>query len=151
MSKRVLTLATAETIASVAVQTCINKKFAPITVVVLDSAGHTVVSKRMDGCSPVGYEKFAAAKANTAIITRSSSRSFRDKYTTDGSTAKFCQMLAMVNITQGNMAPFPGGIVIKTNDGEIIGAVGVSGAAGDEDEHCALSGVEAAVKSAGAF
>lgn len=60
-------------------------------------------------------------------------------------------MLAMVNITQGNMAPFPGGIVIKTNDGEIIGAVGVSGAAGDEDEHCALSGVEAAVKSAGAF
>jgi uncharacterized protein GlcG (DUF336 family) len=146
MSKRFLTLATAETIASVAVQTCLTNKFAPIAVVVLDAAGHTVVSKRMDGCSPVGYDKFALAKANTAIITRSSSRSFRDKYTNDGSPAKFCQMLAMVNITQGNMAPFPGGVVIKNSDGEVLGAVGVSGASGDEDEQCALSGVEAAVQ-----
>jgi uncharacterized protein GlcG (DUF336 family) len=38
------------------------------------------------------------------------------------------------------MAPFPGGIVLKLDD-YMIGAVGVSGAAGDEDEYCAIRGV----------
>ena len=46
----------------------------------------------------------------------------------------------MVNITGGKMAPFPGGILLKTNGGAVIGAVGVSGASGDEDEYCALRG-----------
>jgi len=69
MSK-ILTLAVADKLASAAIKNCIIKQFAPITVVVLDSAGHTVVSKRMDGCSPVGYTQFAHAKANTALITK---------------------------------------------------------------------------------
>ena len=46
-------------------------------------------------------------------------------------------MTSMVNITQGNMAPFPGGVLMKLN-GQVIGSVGVSGASGDEDEYCAL-------------
>ena len=71
MSK-VLTLKVADKLATSAIQKCISKKFAPITVVVLDAAGHTVVSKRMDGCSPVGYTQFAHAKANTALITKGS-------------------------------------------------------------------------------
>ena len=39
------------------------------------------------------------------------------------------------------MAPFPGGVLIKAADGSILGAVGVSGATGDEDEYCAIRGV----------
>ena len=39
------------------------------------------------------------------------------------------------------MAPFPGGVLMKRNDGSMLGAVGVSGAAGDEDEYCALRGI----------
>jgi hypothetical protein len=42
------------------------------------------------------------------------------------------------------MAPFPGGIVIREREGKVVGAVGVSGASADEDEYCALAGVEAA-------
>ena len=140
MSREVhsLTLEVADIIATAAVQTCMMKKYLPITVVVLDEAGHTIVSKRMDGCSSLGYPEFAAAKAKTAIITKHSSRTFRDKYTKDKKdSAKFCQMLAMCSITQGNMAPFPGGVVLKSG-GEVVGAVGVSGAAADEDELCAL-------------
>ena len=38
------------------------------------------------------------------------------------------------------MAPFPGGVLMKNNDG-VVGAVGVSGASGDEDEYCALRGI----------
>jgi len=42
------------------------------------------------------------------------------------------------------MAPFPGGILLKYGSGRkdvAVGAVGVSGAAGDEDEYCAIRGV----------
>ena len=140
MSREVhsLSLEVADIIATATVQTCLSKKFQPITVVVLDAAGHVVVSKRMDGCSPLGYPEFAAAKAKTAIITKHSSRTFRDKYTKDKKdSSKFCQMLAMCTITQGNMAPFPGGVVLKSG-GEVVGAVGVSGSTADEDELCAL-------------
>ena len=39
------------------------------------------------------------------------------------------------------MAPFPGGVLIKSTNGNVLGAVGVSGASGDEDEYCALRGI----------
>jgi uncharacterized protein GlcG (DUF336 family) len=47
-------------------------------------------------------------------------------------------MTSMVNITEGKMAPFPGGVLMKDQEGNVIGAVGVSGASGDEDEYCAI-------------
>jgi len=47
----------------------------------------------------------------------------------------------MVAITGGKMAPFPGGVVVKNSEGKIIGAIGVSGASGDEDEYSAIRGV----------
>jgi hypothetical protein len=50
-------------------------------------------------------------------------------------------MTSMVNITDGKMAPFPGGVLMKLESGEVIGSVGVSGASGDEDEYCALHGI----------
>jgi len=52
------------------------------------------------------------------------------------------QMLAMVNLSGNKMAPFPGGVCIKSAEtGKVIGAVGVSGANSDEDEYCALVGI----------
>ena len=94
----------------------------------------------MDGCASKAIPDFAYAKAFTCVGMKQSSRMFRDKYTTGGNPAKFCQMTSMVNITGGKMAPFPGGVVLKGADGSVIGAVGVSGASGDEDEYCALRG-----------
>ena len=44
----------------------------------------------------------------------------------------------------GAAIPSPGGVLIKTAEGEIIGAVGVTGDTGDNDEICALAGIEAA-------
>lgn len=136
----VLTLEHADAIASQVVQVCRRNQFAPIVVHVIDPAGHTMVSKRMDQCSLVGASDFAYAKAYACLATKSSSRNFRDKYTADEASAKFGQMLSMVAITGGKMAPFPGGILLQY-DGHIVGAVGVSGAAGDEDEYCAIRAV----------
>ncbi len=38
----------------------------------------------------------------------------------------------------------PGGVLIRTAVGDIIGAVGVSGDTSDRDEACAIAGIEAA-------
>ncbi len=54
-------------------------------------------------------------------------------------------MLAMVDCTGGALAPFPGGVLLRAAEGgQILGAVGVSGASADEDELCALVGVREA-------
>ena len=38
----------------------------------------------------------------------------------------------------------PGGVLVRNADGEILGAVGVSGDTSDHDETCAVAGIEAA-------
>ena len=51
-----ISLKVAEAIADTVIHTAVSRNYAPITVVILDSWGHTVVSKRMDGCAPVGMQ-----------------------------------------------------------------------------------------------
>ena len=136
----ILSLGQADAIANKVIQCCKRNGFSPVTVYVLDAAGSPLVSKRMDGCSPVGVPDFAKAKAYSCIVNKYPSRAFRDRYTAEEASAKFCQMTSMVAVSGNQMAPFPGGIILKLGD-TIVGAVGVSGAAGDEDEYCAIRGV----------
>ena len=51
---------------------------------------------------------------------------------------------ALATLSKGRMAPSPGGVLITNADARIIGAVGISGDTGDNDEACALAGIEAA-------
>mmetsp|Transcript_592 Transcript_592/g.1488 ORF Transcript_592/g.1488 Transcript_592/m.1488 type:complete len:195 (+) Transcript_592:2-586(+) len=140
-TSRTLTLDAADEIASGAVAACKRQGFKPVSVVVLNSSGNTIVSKTMDGVLPA-FPEIAIAKATTCTSMGMSSRLFREKYTS-GEVAKFVQGLIMADIAGG--ALFPGGVVLRdAESGEVVGAVGVSGAAGDEDEFCALAGVEAA-------
>ncbi len=46
------------------------------------------------------------------------------------------------------MIPSPGGVLIVGTDGDVVGAVGISGDVGDNDEVCAVAGIEAAGLSA---
>ena len=55
---------------------------------------------------------------------------------------------ALSAVTQGRMVPSPGGVLITGKDGELLGAVGISGDTGDNDEICALAGIQAAGLSA---
>ena len=139
----ILSLHQADAIINSAIAVCERNGFNPVTLLVLDAHGTTLVSKRMDGCSPAGVADFAFAKAYSCIVNKYPSRAFRDRYTAEpNQAAKFCQMTTMVAVSKNKMAPFPGGILLKTvADDYIIGAVGVSGAAGDEDEYCAIQGV----------
>jgi uncharacterized protein GlcG (DUF336 family) len=46
-------------------------------------------------------------------------------------------------LAQGRMVPVPGGVLIQDDD-VLLGAIGVSGDSSDNDEICAVAGIEAA-------
>jgi len=53
----------------------------------------------------------------------------------------FCALAAVI---VARMVPVPGGVLIKSQAGEVLGAVGISGDTSDKDEACAVAGIEAA-------
>lgn len=138
-----LSLASADEIASKAIETAQAQNFKPISVCVLDSAGNPIVTKRMDGSAPA-FAEIAKAKAATCIQVGMSSRTYGNKYISKEATPDtFVKLLNQIMIQDGKVACFQGGIrVICKESGCVVGAVGASGAAGDEDEYCCLMGVQ---------
>jgi uncharacterized protein GlcG (DUF336 family) len=50
----------------------------------------------------------------------------------------------MIGASGGRIVPAAGGVLIRSKEGEILGSVGISGDASDNDEVCAIHGVESA-------
>jgi uncharacterized protein GlcG (DUF336 family) len=132
-----LTLAEADAIASGALAEGEARGFKPVAVCVLDAGGHAIVVKRQDRATFLRPD-IAAAKAWTALSLDAPSRSF-------GAMAEARPQFAtsLVTISQGRMAPAAGGVTV-VRDGTVVGAVGVSGEAPDNDEALAMAGVAAA-------
>ena len=52
---------------------------------------------------------------------------------------------AFINsVVAGELVPVPGGVLVRDDNDDVIGAVGVSGHLADGDEACALRGIAAA-------
>jgi len=51
---------------------------------------------------------------------------------------------ALAVASGGPLLPNPGGVLIRNKDGDILGAVGISGDKGPKDEIFAVAGIEAA-------
>ncbi|MDO8845304.1 MAG: heme-binding protein [Methylicorpusculum sp.] len=133
-----LTLEKANTIINVALATARTLNLAPLTVVVLDDAGHLKAMQREDGSTMI-RQQVATAKAWGSVSMGMSSRSLADV-----AEQRPNFMNALVNIADGKVMPVPGGILIRDHNNRIIGAVGISGDVSDEDERCAIAGVKAA-------
>ena len=92
------------------------------------------------------YPKISEAKAYTCVSVKSSSRGYGDKHfggSDPTGPALFGKALNQITISGGNLAAFQGGVLIRMKEGGgIVGSVGVSGAAGDEDEYCAITAVK---------
>ena len=52
-------------------------------------------------------------------------------------------IIALNAMSNGSVVALPGGLLIRDEEGTVIGAVGVSGAASEDDELCAKAGIEA--------
>jgi len=51
---------------------------------------------------------------------------------------------SLIGASDGRLSPNPGGVLILNDKQEAIGAVGMSGDTGANDEICAIAGIEAA-------
>jgi uncharacterized protein GlcG (DUF336 family) len=110
----------------------------PLAVVVLDAGGHTTAFERQDGASAMRF-KLAHGKAYGAIAMGLGSRAL---YQRAQEQPYFID--AMNALADGALVPVPGGVLIRDESATLIGAVGVTGDNSDNDEICAIAGVEAA-------
>ncbi len=101
-------------------------------IAVVDDGGNLVALERIDGTFPAGAN-VSIGKARTAALFKKPTSVF-EKIVNDGRTA----MTALADFT-----PLQGGVPIEV-DGQIVGAVGVSGAkSAAQDEELALAGARA--------
>ena len=105
-----------------------------VTVSVVDDGGHLLGLKRMDGC-PAVAACISPEKARTAALGQRGSGGY-EKMINDGRTAFLC-----VDVLKGTLE---GGLPIVV-DGQMVGAVGVSGVKPHEDLEIAQTMVDAIV------
>ena len=110
----------------------------PLSVAVLDPGGHLIAFQRADKASSWRLQ-IATGKAAGALGLGVSSRKIAEMAVDRPS---FVAALGMAG-PQG-MIPAAGGIIVVDGAGVPLGAVGVTGDNSDNDEICALAGIEAA-------
>ncbi|ALV29259.1 GlcG/HbpS family heme-binding protein [Pannonibacter sp. Q-1] len=133
-----LRLSQADAIIAAALTEARARNLAPLAVAVLDAGGHLVAYKREDGAGIVRFE-IAFGKAWGSLGMGFGSRELTER--ASGNPVFFS---ALVPVSGGRMVPSPGGVLILNAEGEVIGAAGISGDLGPNDELCAVAGIEAA-------
>jgi uncharacterized protein GlcG (DUF336 family) len=116
----------------------VERKLKPLVVAVLDARGCVKASAAQDGTSLLRGE-IAHGKAYGALALGMGSRALFQR------AQEQAYFIGAVNtLAQGRMVPVPGGVLILDDNGTLFGAVGVSGDTSDNDEICAIAGIEAA-------
>jgi uncharacterized protein GlcG (DUF336 family) len=132
-----LSLEIARKILDAALAKAVEKKLKPLVITVLDARGCVKASAAQDGTSLMrgeiahgkGYGALALGMGSRALFQRAQEQAY---------------FVSAVNtMAQGRLVPVPGGVLIQ-KDGVLLGAVGVSGDTSDNDEICAIAGIEAA-------
>lgn len=107
----------------------------PVVIAVLDAGAHLKALERMDGAVLASID-IAMRKASTSVLFQANSEAVWE-YCRPGAPAPGLEL------TNGGLAPFGGGMPLKGRDGQIIGALGVSGGSVDQDVEVARAGSEA--------
>src|SRR4051812_16329417 len=133
-----VTLAQASIIVDTALQKGRETNCAPLTVAVLDAGGHLIAFKREDKSGILRFD-IAFGKAWGGLGMGFGSRTL---YERAEKAPMFFTTLAAAS--GGRVVTNPGGVLIRDTVGSVIGAVGISGDTSDNDELCAIAGIEAA-------
>jgi uncharacterized protein GlcG (DUF336 family) len=107
-----------------------------ITVAVVDEGGLLVALGRMDGAFPLSAQIAEAKAVGTALWHRDGEELAARRASSEGF---FDAVSTLVRLP---LIPGPGAMVIRGDNGAVLGAAGASGASGDEDRAC----VEAALR-----
>jgi len=132
-----LTLALAEKIIDGTRLYAAENNIKPLAVVVLDAGAHPMAFKREDKASLYRFD-IAMAKAKGALGMGFNTRGIAEK--AKNNPVFFASVTAISGI---ELALSPGGNLIKDANGNILGAIGISGDTGDNDELCAQAGIDA--------
>jgi len=133
-----LNLEQAQTMVAAALAHARANAMNPLAVCVLDARGALKAFAAEDGTS-LNRADIARGKANGALALGMGSRSLLKRakdqpYFISAATAAI----------GGSLIPVPGGVLIRSGEGKIIGVVGISGDTSDNDEACAVAGITAA-------
>ncbi|MCK8658940.1 heme-binding protein [Pseudomonas umsongensis] len=102
----------------------------PVTIAVVDDGGHPLALERLDGAPPISAY-IATEKARTAALGRRESKGY-EEMVNGGRTAFLSAPL---------LTSLEGGVPILV-DGQVVGAVGVSGVKAEQDAQVAKAGVQ---------
>lgn len=130
-SRAVLELADVKAIAAAAEAEALKNRWA-VTIAIVDEGGHLLWLQRLDGAAPISAH-IAPAKARTAALGRRESKVYEDVIN-QGRTS-FLSAPTLEGLLEG-------GVPI-IHEGEVIGAVGVSGVKSSEDAQIARAGIAA--------
>lgn len=103
-----------------------------MNIAVVDRGAHLVAFARMDGAW-LGSLDIAIKKAKTA-------KSFDINTGDIGALSQPGASLYNIELSNGGLITFPGGVPLKNAAGEIIGAIGVSGSSVENDHAVAEAG-----------
>lgn len=131
-------LSDATTIIDAALAEARTRSLAPLAVAVLDAGGHLVAYKREDGAGIVRFD-IAYGKAWGSL-----GMGFGTRELTERAAKNPAFITVLATVSGGRMVPSPGGVLVVDAQGVVIGAVGISGDIGDNDEICAVVGIEKA-------
>ena len=98
----------------------------------MDDGGHLLWLQRLDGAAPISSH-IAPAKARTAAVGRKDTKAFEDMIN-NGRNA-FLSVPYVDGLLEGGV------MIVK--DGQVLGAVGVSGVKSSEDAQVAQAGIAA--------
>lgn len=115
-------------------------KLPPMSVAIMEPGGHLKAMAREDGQSFL-RARVCQSKAWAALALGVHTRHIAARYEKGGRESGF--IASLNDLADGQVTPLPGGLLIRDADGEVIGSVGVSGAASEDDEICAKAGIEA--------
>lgn len=104
----------------------------PMNIAVVDGGGHLIAFARMDKAI-LGSIDIALAKAKTSILFNGPSENLWE-YCKPGGPAPATEH------TNSGLIPYAGGVVLNNEDGELIGAIGVSGGLPEQDGEVASAG-----------
>jgi uncharacterized protein GlcG (DUF336 family) len=133
-----LNLAAAQQLVEAALAEAGRRDAKPLGVIILDAGGHPIAFARQDKASLFRFD-IARAKAMGALGMGADTSDIAARA---ASNPAFFTSVAVA--TGGGLALSPGGVLIRDGDGEILGAIGISGDAADVDEACALAAIAAA-------
>jgi uncharacterized protein GlcG (DUF336 family) len=133
-----MTLAEAQSILAGTLKRAREMSLKPLAVAILDERGTLKCYAAEDGTSLLRFQ-IAHGKAYGALGMGFGSRELLRR------TEKQPAFINAVNAAAGGaLIPVPGGVLVRSRNGDLLGAVGVSGDTSDNDESAAVAGIDAA-------